>query len=72
MLKYVKIDKNFCFLFLFPIFLYMIFSFALQEQGESKKKKYIILMFFYVKLVKILDFIDFHKFDNDIKLNVSL
>lgn len=63
MLKYVKIDKIFCFLFLFPIFLYMIFSFALQEYGESKKKKYIILMFFYIKLVKILDFIEFYKFD---------
>ena len=63
MLKYVKIDKIFYFLFLFPIFLYMIFSFALWEQGESKKKKYIILMFFYIKLVKIADFIDFYKFD---------
>ena len=29
-------------------------------------------MFFYVKLVKMLDFIDSLKFDNDIKLNVSL
>lgn len=63
MLKYVKIDKIFCFLFLLFNYLYMIFSFALQEYGESKKKKYIILMFFYIKLVKILDFIEFYKFD---------
>ena len=72
MLKYVKIDKIFCFLFLLFNYLYMIFSFALQEQGESKKKKYIILMFFYIKLVNILDFIEFYKFDFVILINVHL
>lgn len=72
MLKYVKIDKIFYFLFLLFNYLYMIFSFALREQGESKKKKYIILMFFYIKLVKIADFIEFDKFDFVILINVSL
>ena len=40
--------------------------------GREQEKKYIILMFFYIKLVEIVDFIEFDKFDFVILKNISL